>query len=187
MIYTALPVISREFGGVRSNRVANFCFCARPGCEQLPSAAVFGDIYGKRRTILALLVFCGVGSAISAAASGLSSVIVGRLSRVYPARSCHCVMALLARACRANGWRWRSDSCLVDIPLARLSVTRWAGCSPNHWMACDFLVTALAPILLVPVILMVLPRSEALQGGTTRRLVGGILFAPRRRRLAWCR
>jgi len=51
-------------------------------------------------------------------------------------------------------------------------------------MACDFFVTALAPILLVPVILMVLPRSEALQGGTTSDWLGGILFGPRRRRLA---
>jgi len=76
MIYTAMPTLARVFGGT-----ADVGWVVTASLLVAAAAAALGgrlgDMYGRRRILLAILVISGVGSLISAICGNLPGVIAG--------------------------------------------------------------------------------------------------------------
>lgn len=78
MIFTALPAIARDFGGLgkTSHLITAYLL------TQAVAAAIggrLGDMYGRRRVLLIVMTCCGVGSALSAFHPAFEWVVFGRV------------------------------------------------------------------------------------------------------------
>lgn len=78
MIYTALPAIARDFGGLgRTSQLLTAYLLV-----QAVAAAIggrLGDMYGRRRILLIVLGCCGAGSALSAFHPAFEWIVIGRI------------------------------------------------------------------------------------------------------------
>lgn len=76
MIYAALPTLNREFGDPSSvSWVITSCFLVAALSAAL--CGRLGDLMGRRRLLLIVLLICGSGSLVSALSDTLGGVIVG--------------------------------------------------------------------------------------------------------------
>lgn len=76
MIYVSLPTLNREFGDPSSvSWVITSCFLVSALAAAL--CGRLGDLLGRRRLLLIVLLLCGTGSMISALSGTLAGVIAG--------------------------------------------------------------------------------------------------------------
>src|SRR3954467_7978523 len=77
MIYAALPTISREFADpVGAGWLITAYLLA--GSVSAGVSSRLGDLFGRRRMVLAMLVCSTAGSLLSASSDGLAGLIAGR-------------------------------------------------------------------------------------------------------------
>jgi MFS family permease len=177
MIYSALPTIAREFGGMGSVGWLLTAF-------MLVSAGVaavgarLGDIFGRQRLLLILVAFCGVGSLISAFAPTMELIILGRAIQgasgaILPL--CYGLTRQLAPKGSAPFW----IGCLTGAYAFASGLGYFLGgylSDIGSWRSI-FSFTAIYSVLLLPLLLLVpqIP-SAAIRRGLD--VLGGVLLVP---------
>jgi len=178
MIYTALPTIAREFGGLGQVGWLLTAFLL----VQAGAAAVggrLGDLFGRRLVLLVMLALCSVGSLISAFAEDLTWVIIGRavqgasgailplsfglVRENAPERDVPFWIGVVTGAYAGSG--------AIGFVLGG-ALTELAG-----WRSI-FLVTAVLPPLVMLATWAVVPISKLATVTKKVDLVGGLLFLP---------
>lgn len=79
MVAPALPAIQRELGASTSGATWIITAYLLSASVATPVAGRIGDMFGKRRTLLVVLAMLAVGTAISALATSVGLMIVGRV------------------------------------------------------------------------------------------------------------
>ncbi|WP_192812857.1 MFS transporter [Rhizorhabdus wittichii] len=179
MIYTALPTIARQYGGLQSTGWLVSAFVL----VQSSTAAIggrLGDIFGRRLTIVVILVICLFASLISAFSSDLGHIIFGRaLQGVSGALLPLCFGIARERSPCDRMPLWigvlagcYSASGAVGFLLGGV-LAETAG-----WQAIFYVTSGLALVLILPV-LLVLPREVCKEGPRPSiDWLGGLLMMP---------
>jgi MFS family permease len=178
MIYTALPTISREYGGLGNVGWLLTSFLL----VQAGAAAIggrLGDLYGRRLVLLITLALCSVGSLISAVAEDLTWIIIGRTVQGVSGA----ILPLSFGLVRENAQPrdvpfWigvvtgaYAGSGAIGFVLGG-ALTEFAGWRSIFW------VTALLPPFVMLATLIVVPLSKAILKSGKIDLIGGLLFLP---------
>ncbi|RJG00670.1 MFS transporter [Noviherbaspirillum sedimenti] len=178
MIYTALAVFLKEFGdpigvgwlltGYLLVGGATVAICSR-----------LGDIYGRRRVVLIMLAICAIGSLVSAFATSLTWVIVGR-----------CLQGMAAPILPLCYGLAREHMPPARVPLAIgvIGGTAAAGVGAGillggvivdnfSWHALFYWSTAIVIVGWL-VVFTILPPSQRQPSTKPLDVVGALLFAP---------
>ncbi|SCW81298.1 Major Facilitator Superfamily protein [Sphingobium faniae] len=158
MLYTALPTISRSYGGLTHAGWLISAFVLVQ-CATAAIAGRLGDLLGRRTMLAGVLLLCTLGSTLSALSSDLHWIIAGRAIQgmsgailplafgiarsVVPQERLPYWIGLLAGAYSASG----ALGFLLGGVLTE-SVFGWHGI---------FTLTAILSALLIPPVLMILP------------------------------
>jgi MFS family permease len=178
MIYSALPAIVRQFKDVSS---AGWLITAF-GLTTAATAAIggrLGDIFGRRRVLLIVVTLCAVGSLISATASSLGVIILGRAiqgtSGIMLPLS-YGITRDLAAPGRAPFWNSiLTGGYAVSAAIGYLVGGAFADAGNWHGI---FQFTAAVCFVSIPLLWLFVPETKS--GGKTGKvdIVGGVLFAP---------
>lgn len=184
MVYAALPTIMREHGhgGIVGWLITGFVLVQ---ASSSVIAAKLGDVYGRRRLLAIVLAICVVGSVVSAMASTLTWVIIGRSLQGVSG-------ALLPLACgiiRQAAPRERVPF-LIGIVTAALGLAGGAGFILGGYLADSgnwqhiFWLTAIYGSLLLPAVAL-LPGPAARPEEAPIDVIGGTLFVPAIAAILW--
>lgn len=176
MIFSAFPTIVRETGDM----VAAGWLITAFAIVAAISAAVggrLGDIFGRRRILIIVLLGCTGGSLLSWLGQSLELIIAGRALQGVSGAVLPLCFGLLRRECNA-----------IDLPflvgiltgvyagagaLGYLSGAYFAQYLHWQWM---FALTAILPVLAIAAIMLAIPRSEPVEGNTRIDWLGALLL-----------
>lgn len=178
MIYTALPTIIRETGNLRGAGWLVTAFLL----VFAGSAAIggrVGDLYGRRRMLLVILVLCSTGSLVSAFSPNLSWVVVGRAIQGLSGA----ILPLCYGLCGENLAREKMPMGVSIVSgvyglggifgfLSGAALSQY-----GHWQQI-FLVTSSLAFISIAVVAIVVPRSARTGGNQNLDTIGGALFVP---------
>lgn len=178
MIYTALPTIAREFGGLGQVGWLLTSFLL----IQAGAAAIggrLGDLYGRRLVLLVTLGLCSLGSLISAVSHDLTWIVVGRavqgasgailplsfglVRENAPARDVPFWIGVVTGAYAGSG----AIGFVLGGALTDFASWRWI-----------FWVTALLPPLVMLTTLVVVPLTKPTLASKRLDWLGAVLFMP---------
>lgn len=176
MIFTAMPSIARELGGMQATGWLISAFAL----VQAASAAIggrLGDLYGRRRVILIVCVICALGSAISALHTDLRWIIAGRAIQgasgaILPL--CYGIVRQLVPQSRLPFWigvfagAYAASGAIGFLVGGALS--EYVG-----WHAI-FYVTTVLPLLLIAPTWLVVPALTPARDSRPLDVLGGVLF-----------
>ncbi|MGE0387298.1 MAG: MFS transporter [Gammaproteobacteria bacterium] len=179
MIYAALPTLNRLFGDpVRVGWLVSGFMLVSASAAALGGR--LGDLYGRRRVLLAALACAAAGSTLSAVATSLPGVIAGRSLQGVAA----CVLPLcigLAREFMPIG----RVPLVVGVIAAAAAIGSGlgqigGGFIVDHfgWQAMFRASAALALAAALAVVAAVPADGERRSGAARPDFVGGILFVP---------
>lgn len=178
MIYAALPTIIRETGNLRGAGWLVTAFLLMFA----GSAAIggrIGDLYGRRRMLLAILALCLMGSALSAFCADFTWVIVGRaiqglsgaiLPLCYGLCSEHLARDKVPMGVSAVSGVYGLAGIFGFLTGAALS-------QYGHWQQI-FLASSGIALVSIIVVAMVVPPSVSTARDQSLDIVGGALFVP---------
>jgi MFS family permease len=78
LVVPALPALQREFGASRTGVAWIFTVLLLVSCVVTPVAGRLGDMFGKRRVLIVVMVVLALGTLLSAIATTLAVMIAGR-------------------------------------------------------------------------------------------------------------
>jgi MFS family permease len=177
MVYGVIGSLVREFGAASAGWVVSSFLLS--GAISAALGSRLGDIFGRRRVVMIMLVIACIGSVINATSTTLAGLIVGRsLQGVAAALLPLCVGLAreyfpAARVPKAIGWlaAIASFSAMLGILLGG-KMADTVGWRFTFWVAAAHALLSLACVAVL------LPPSRAfgLQGKFD--WLGGVLFAP---------
>jgi len=178
MVVTALPTILKEFKDITSAGWLVSCFL-------LASAAVaavggrLGDMFGRRRMLVILVLLCAGGSMLSAQASDLRLIIIGRTIQgasgaILPL--CYGMTRELAPPGKAPLW--------IGLLTGGYSFSAAIGyilggylADTGSWRSVFYVTTAYAAMIL-PLLLLVVPATRGAKARGKFDILGAAMFAP---------
>lgn len=179
MVYAVLPSLTRAFGDpLRVSWVITCCLLVHAVAAAL--CARLGDLFGRRRILMALLLACGVGAVVSAFSSSLAGIVVGTALQGLTGA----VMPLCFGLAHQHSPRDRAPIA-IGIIVAGASVGGGAGLLLGGWLVDSFgwpavyKVGAAASLAAAALLAVGIPRdgvSAATRSGLDP--VRGIVFAP---------
>lgn len=178
MILSAIPVVVRQFGDVQKVGWLMTSF----GLVTAATAAIggrLGDIFGRRRLLVIVVALGGIGSLISAVASTLEWIIVGRAIQgtagiILPL--CYGIVRDLAPPGKSPFWIGLITGGYAFAAAFGYIIGGYFA-DAGHWQSL-FFFTAATAIVSILLILLIIPLGSR-QGSSGRLdIVGGVLFAP---------
>jgi len=178
MAFVALPTLSRQFGDpLMASWTISAFFIVSAGTAAL--FARLGDIYGRRRLLIIVLLVAAIGSLVSACSQTLAGVIAGRMLQGVTGA----VLPLCLGLIREN-LPPRLVSMCIGIMGGVVGVSAGlgflvAGYLLDHiqWQGMFFFSTTVA-VLGALAVRLVVPRSEPAPDGRQLDILGGLYFVP---------
>ena len=178
MVVTALPTVLKEFKNITSAGWLVSCFLLASAATAAVGGRL-GDMFGRRRILIILVVLCGLGSLLSAQAPSLEWIIVGRTIQgasgaILPL--CYGMTRELAPPGKAPLW--------IGLLTGGYSFSAAIGYILGGYLADTgtwrsvFYVTAAYSILLLPLLLLVIPATRMSKTGGKFDVLGAVMFAP---------
>lgn len=178
MAFVAPPALSRHFGDpLMASWTISAFFIVSAGTAAL--FARLGDIYGRRRLLILVLIVAAIGSLVSACSQTLSGVIAGRMLQGITGA----VLPLCLGLIREN-LQQRQVSMCIGIMGGVVGVSAGlgflvAGYLLDHiqWQGMFFFSASIA-VLGALAVRLVLPRSTPAPDGRKLDILGGLYFVP---------
>lgn len=178
MAFVALPALSRHFGDpLMASWTISAFFIVSAGTAAL--FARLGDIYGRRRLLILVLIVAAIGSLVSACSQTLGGVIAGRMLQGITGA----VLPLCLGLIREN-LPQRQVSMCIGIMGGVVGVSAGlgflvAGYLLDHiqWQGMFFFSAGIA-VLGALAVRLVLPRSTPVPDGRRLDILGGLYFVP---------
>ncbi len=185
MIYAALPTLMRDFGdpaGVGWLITAYLLV----GSVSAGLSSRLGDLFGRKRLVLAMLACSATGSLISALSSGLPGLVCGRALQGMSAALLPLAIGIVRERLRAErvpvaiGWltAMATFSAGAGLLLGGLLVDH-AGWRTMFWFGAVHGVVAMV------LVARWVPASAAAAGAVRVDWIGGMLYAPAVAALLW--
>ncbi len=177
MVVSVLPSLIREFGDITSAAWVVTAF-ALMGAVAAAVGGRLGDLFGRRRLLICVVVICGIGSLISAVSSDLGLVVLGRTLQgvsgaILPL--CYGIVREVASPRRAPLWiGWMTGG--FAFAAAAGYVLGGYLADTGSWRSVFWLTSGYA-LLLLPALFLFAPRDRPARGGRFDWL-GALLFAP---------
>lgn len=180
MIYSALATLYRLFPDpAMVGWVITAFLLTASGAAAV--CARLGDIFGRRRMLLIMLVVAGAGSLISALADGLAGVILGRALQGAS-------MVILPLCIGLVREQWPAHRVAMGIGILAGTYGLGSGLGlvvggvivdRGSWQGI-FVCSAIFAVLSFVLVLILVPRASAARSGRVERLDvwGGVLFVP---------
>jgi MFS family permease len=178
MVINILPSMVREFHDLRSVTWAMTAFLL---C-QAATAAVggrIGDMIGRKRMLVILVLVCGLGSLVSALSSSLEGIIVGRAIQ-----GCSGAILPLCYGVTREEARAKDVPVLIGILTGGYAFAAVFGyligghfSDQGHWRSV-FMFAVIFSLLLLPLIMFVLPSRPGTGIHGSFDVLGALLFAP---------
>lgn len=177
MVYAALPTISRETGDpVLAGWLVSGYFLV-----QAVSAAILGrlgDMYGRRRILVLVLICCALGSLVSATAQDLRVVVLGRAVQGVSGAILPLCFGLVREHmperhvafCISLVATMASVGAAVGLVLGGVLTQYW------HWSTIFYTTVAL-PLAAGAGLLAFVPKGRSFRGDSKVDSAGAILFA----------
>ena len=178
MIFSALPTITKEYGDFASTSWLVTAYTLMTAA----SAAIggrLGDMFGRRKVLIAVLLLCSLGSLLSATSDSLFLVIIGRAiqgvtgailplcfgiaRQIVPEKHLATWIGILTGA-------W-SGSAAIGFVLGGYFA------DSGHWRAL-FWLTTMAPLVVVAGVAALVPVITAARKEGSIDFLGGTLFVP---------
>ena len=177
MVYGVVGSLVREFGASATGWVVTSFLLM--GAISAALGSRLGDIFGRRRVVMILLVVAATGSVINALSTNLTGLIIGRTIQGVAAAFLPLCIGLAreyfpaARVPKAIGWLTAiaSFSAMMGILLGG-ALADSVGWRSTFWVAAGHAMLSLACVALL------LPPSRAFGLRGAFDWLGGILFAP---------
>jgi len=178
MVVTALPTVLKEFKDITSAGWLVSCFLLASAATAAVGGRL-GDMFGRRRVLIILVVLCAIGSIVSAQATDIRWIILGRTIQgasgaILPL--CYGMTRELAAPGKAPLW--------IGLLTGGYSFAAAIGYILGGYLADTgswrsvFYVTATYAVLLLPLMLLVLPPTRGTKGDAKFDLLGAVMFAP---------
>jgi MFS family permease len=178
MIIAAMPVVARE----QQDLVGVGWLITAFLLAQAAVSAIggrLGDLFGRRRVLLILVLLCGLGSLISAVAPTLPGMIAGRVLQ----GASGAILPLCLGIMRQSAPPGRAPF-LIGILIGGYAFSAGVGyvlgglfADAGHWRSI-FWTNAIYAAPLVPLLLLVLPRDVTSAAVRRIDVLGAVLFAP---------
>ena len=177
MVYGVIGSLVREFGASSAGWIVSSFLLT--GAISAALGSRLGDIFGRRRVVMIMLVLAAVGSVINALSTNLTGLIIGRSIQGVAAALLPLCIGLTreyfpaAQVPKAIGWlaAIASFSAMLGIMFGGFMADQ-VGWRSTFWIAAGHAMVSLALVALV------LPRSRAFGLKGRFDWLGGILFAP---------
>jgi len=178
MVYTALPTIARQYGGM-GNVTWLIAIFTLVQATTVALGARLGDLYGRRRVLQWILVLSAAGSLISAVGGDLWVIVAGRALQgvsaallplcfgiareIAPQERLSLIIGLLAGMYSASG--------AVGFLLGGV-LTEQFGWHSIFW------VTLFLPTLVIPLVALFVPDNRPAARPQSLDLLGALLLVP---------
>lgn len=178
LLYPAMATIAREYGGMGNVTWLISVFSVVQAAT-VALGARLGDLFGRRRLLVIILLVAGLGSLLSALSSSLALIIVGRgiqgVSAALLPLSFGIIREIVPR-----------DRLAVVIGLlsGMYSASGALGYALGGWMTESygwhsiFYLTVFLPLITVPLVLRLLPPGSRNDGPRSLDLPGAFLLVP---------
>lgn len=178
MLYTALPTIARQFGGM-SNVAWLVSIFTLVQATTVALGARLGDLFGRRRVLQWVLAISAFGSLLSAVSESLTMIVVGRAFQG--------VSAALLPLCFGIARQIVAPSRLsvvVGLLAGLYSASGAAGfllggvLTEQFGWHSIFYVTLFLPVLVMPLVMLAVPADRPGERPPSLDLPGAILLVP---------
>lgn len=176
MVITALPTVAREFSVSAAGWLVTIFLLA-----QAATAAVggrLGDIFGRRRVLFVVVGLCCLGSLISALGGSLEAILVGRAIQGASGAILPLCFGMTRELAKTSTAIW------IGLLTGAYSFSAAIGYILGGYLAdigswrYVFYATTIYAAALLPLILLVVPRTYVTTGSRQVDVVGAIVFAP---------
>lgn len=177
MVITALPTVTREFKSVAAAGWLVTIFLL----AQAATAAIggrLGDIFGRRRVLFIVVALCGIGSLISALGGSLEAILIGRAIQGASGAILPLCYGMTRELTKTSTAIW------IGLLTGAYSFSAAIGYILGGYLAdmgnwrYVFYTTTIYAAALLPLILLIVPRTFATTGSRKVDLVGAVVFAP---------
>lgn len=178
LLYPALPTIAREYGGMGEVTWLVSIFSLVQAAT-VALGARLGDLVGRRRMMIVILVVSGLGSLLSALSASLTMVIVGRGIQGVSAA----LLPLCFGIARDIVPRERL-AVMVGLLSGMYSASGALGYALGGWMTdafgwhSIFYLTVFLPAVTVPLALLFIPADQPSDKRPPLDLPGALLLVP---------
>ena len=178
LLYPAMATIAREYGGMdRVTWLISIFSLVQAATVAL--GARLGDLFGRRRLMMIILLLAGFGSLLSALSSQLAVIIAGRGIQGVSAA----LLPLCFGIARDIVPRERL-TVMIGLLAGMYSASGALGYALGGWMTeafgwhSIFYLTVFLPVVTIPLVLAFLPADKPAGGRTRLDLPGAFLLVP---------